>query len=89
MQNFQRRADCIPHCLGKGRSACCASVERVPSLTLDAVQVLFNTQPVSFTRTCTTSAAADFQSDVTPPGVTVAAGAHLPGIVSLRLTTML
>ena len=45
------------------------------------MQVLFNTQPVSYTKSCTTSPPSDFESSVTPPGVTVAAGASLPAIV--------
>ena len=50
----------------------------------DDVQVLFNAQPPSYTRACTTSSTSDIEQNVTPPGVTVPSGATLPKLVSER-----
>ena len=44
-------------------------------------QVLFNQQPTSFTRPCTTTSLADIQENITPPGVSVPSGAKLPALV--------
>ena len=74
-----------PAALSTCNHSCCAlclSKLTYHALMLQALQVLFNTQPVSYTRTCTNSTADDFESNVTPPGVNVAAGASLPVIVS-------
>ena len=50
------------------------------------MQVLFNSQPTSFTRACTTSPTSEIENNVTPPGVTVPDGAQLPPLVRVCLT---
>ena len=45
------------------------------------MQVLFNAQPPSYTRSCSTSSPSDIQENVTPPGVSVPGGATPPRLV--------
>ena len=48
------------------------------------VQVLFNVNPVSYTRRCVAASNSDFANNVTPPGSKVPSASSLPGIVSAR-----
>lgn len=59
-----------------------------PTHPAAAVQVLFNMQPVSYTRACSTTTPAQLLENATPPGTTVPAGTAPPDIVR-RLPALL
>ena len=76
-------------CLSHVAPKAFASVGRLVLLELIrlmGLQVLFNANPVSYTRSCPVAKLSDFASNVTPPGYKVPSASSLPGMVS-PLTT--
>ena len=48
------------------------------------MQVLFNVNPVSYTRSCSAASNSDIANNITPPGSRVPSASSLPGIVGAQ-----